>query len=244
MDRDTRTLLLWFICLAGAGVLVVLGPYLYAFGPSSWFTLSRYPEDWAKFGEYVGGSLGSFFGLLAFGGVLVTLREQRRLGVLEEFQRQMAVFSMRIDEVLAESPKEADDATLIQIRGLVKPTSIDSLLRTLGNRVMRGPEKDHAIRAKNERAQQLVIPTISRQTNSVQLELQHLIWCLKEHKKLGGTRALSDLYMRRYQPFVCWMEVLKILESEPVREYFRPESFRDAWRAAHLKESKRSASAD
>jgi hypothetical protein len=39
--------------------------------------ISRDPEDWAKFGEYVGGTLGAAFGLLAIVGVLLTIEESR-----------------------------------------------------------------------------------------------------------------------------------------------------------------------
>jgi hypothetical protein len=39
--------------------------------------LSHDPEDWAKFGEYAGGTLGAAFGLLAIVGVLLTIEESR-----------------------------------------------------------------------------------------------------------------------------------------------------------------------
>ena len=41
------------------------------------FEVSHDPEDWAKFGEYVGGTLGAAFGLLAIVGVLLTIAESR-----------------------------------------------------------------------------------------------------------------------------------------------------------------------
>jgi len=56
---------------------------------------SRNAEDWAKFGEYLGGTLGGIYGLLAFIGVLITIFEQRRQSDLlrtqinrDELQRQ------------------------------------------------------------------------------------------------------------------------------------------------------------
>jgi hypothetical protein len=97
---EASKMLLW--ALAGTFVAVtglVLGLYVFVFAPGSWFSLSRDPEDWAKFGEYVGGSLGALYGLLAFAGVLVTInltreanREARRAHLNE--QRPWVTFTM------------------------------------------------------------------------------------------------------------------------------------------------------
>src|SRR5437763_1990766 len=102
MTEDTRKLLTLFLAIAAGAVAVVLGAYFYAFGPGAWLTFSRDSEDWARFGEYVGGSLGAVFGLLAFGGVLFTIREQHRQAEIEEFQRQLSVFAQRVETILAE----------------------------------------------------------------------------------------------------------------------------------------------
>ncbi len=60
-----------------AVTVLVVGLYAYKFAPNSRMTLSGNPEDWAKFGEYVGGSLGAFFGLIAFVSVLISIRVGR-----------------------------------------------------------------------------------------------------------------------------------------------------------------------
>jgi len=84
-------------------LLFVGGLYDCHFGPQSAWHLSRETEDWARFGEYIGG----VFGMLAFIGVLVTLnlrREQlddlRGQFPLSELQRLLASASQSIDSVM------------------------------------------------------------------------------------------------------------------------------------------------
>lgn len=68
-------------------------------------------EDWAAFGEYIGGTLGGIYGLLAFIGVLITivlLRGQldfmRAQANRDELQRLMASISANIDVLLRKVP--------------------------------------------------------------------------------------------------------------------------------------------
>jgi hypothetical protein len=99
----------WLVLAVVSAVLVfiVVGAYALHFGPQSGWHLSPDQEDWARFGEYVGG----IFGMLAFIGVLVTvnlqraqLDEQRKQFGLQEIQRFAADFSKRADEILAREP--------------------------------------------------------------------------------------------------------------------------------------------
>jgi hypothetical protein len=62
------------IAIALLGTVIVVGVYVWNFGH---LELSQEPEDWAQFGEYIGGSLGAFYAALAFGGVLITIRRQQ-----------------------------------------------------------------------------------------------------------------------------------------------------------------------
>src|ERR1700691_5201950 len=63
----------WLIALAIVATAFV-GAYVWEFAALSNHVLSSNTEDWAKFGEYIGGA----FAMLAFVGVLVTLTLQRR----------------------------------------------------------------------------------------------------------------------------------------------------------------------
>jgi hypothetical protein len=232
MTEDTRKLLTVFLGIAVVAVAIVLGAYFYVFAPRAWFTFSRDSEEWARFGEYVGGSLGAVFGLLAFGGVLFTIREQHRQAEIEEFQRQLSVFAQRVEAILSAEPAEADEATRSKIQQFAKTLSVFSLLAAIGNQAMRDPDADYLVQASHEKKRQLVIPTIDRQLKISQLELQHLVWCLEQYLEMGGSPKLVELYFRIYQPVVCWLHVLGMLTSDTVRDYFKPEEFRAAWRAA------------
>jgi hypothetical protein len=55
---------------------VVAFSYFLRFGVGN-YSLSKDGKDWAEFGEYMGGTLGGFFGLFAFIGLLITIAQQR-----------------------------------------------------------------------------------------------------------------------------------------------------------------------
>jgi hypothetical protein len=65
------------VLVAVLAPMLVVGAYAWIFGPDSNYSLSHHGEDWARFGEYVGGSLGALYGLMAFVGVLLTIRQQQ-----------------------------------------------------------------------------------------------------------------------------------------------------------------------
>jgi hypothetical protein len=232
IDNDTRKLLMWFVGIAVTALVVVLGLYCYAFAPDSWFTLSRDSEQWARFGEYVGGTLGSAFGLLAFGGVLFTIREQRRQSHIEEFQRQMSSLSARVETLLSEEPAESGSEIQAQIEKLGVALSVFSLLATVGNQAIAGPNKDYIVQATTEKRRDLILPTIKRQLAVVQIELQHLVWCIERYLEMGGDKALTKLYRRKYEPVICWMHVVGLVDSETLVGFFEPEAFCVALREA------------
>lgn len=234
MNEDTRKLFRRFFAVAVVALLIVVGTYFLMFARGSGFALSQDTEEWARFGEYVGGTLSAIFGLLAFAGVLLTIREQRHQGVLEEFQRQISLLAQRAEVILAEEPAEANPADMVVIQRLGGSRSIYALLKRIGIQAMRDPDKDPAIRAMHEELQQATVLAIKRQLNVLQIELQHLVWCFEKYVEMGGDQTIIDLYTRRYQPVVCWIHVLGMTESEPVRDWFQPDNFRSAWRAANV----------
>lgn len=69
-----------------APILVVLA-YVLVFAHDP---MSDRPGDWAEFGEYIGGTLGAFYGFLAFVGVLATIRIQQSQSNLDDMQRLIA----------------------------------------------------------------------------------------------------------------------------------------------------------
>src|SRR5262249_48334239 len=106
------------------------------------------------------------------------------------------------------------------------------LLATIGNQALREPSSDSKIQEARENRRRLVLASIDRQLKNAQIQLQHLVWCLEEYEEMGGSSRLNLLYERIYAPMVCWMSALEKLTSPTVREYFNPDGFADAWRAA------------
>src|SRR5271168_2706296 len=80
--------------LAAFAAAVVVGVYAWKFAPGSG-GLSPAPEDWARFGEYVGG----VFALLAFAGVLYTVELQRRQLELQRQQIRQLSDQATVDEL-------------------------------------------------------------------------------------------------------------------------------------------------
>jgi hypothetical protein len=65
------------VCVAALVFFGALGAYVWRFAPGSG-GVSVVAGDWAEFGEYLGGTLGAFFGFLAFIGVVINIVLQRR----------------------------------------------------------------------------------------------------------------------------------------------------------------------
>lgn len=74
-DKAMKHLRINALLVAGLiALVIVLLAYAWRFHS---YDISSDPEDWAKFGEYVGGTLGAIYGLLAIVGVLITVAESR-----------------------------------------------------------------------------------------------------------------------------------------------------------------------
>jgi hypothetical protein len=63
-----------YITAAAIAAVAVLTIYALTVGRAADFNFSHNAKDWADFGEYVGGSLGATYGLLAFIGVMLTIK--------------------------------------------------------------------------------------------------------------------------------------------------------------------------
>jgi hypothetical protein len=83
-----------FLCVGAALVLAVMIPYWIKFG----MRLSNDKNDWVVFGNYIGGTLGPGFTLLAFAGFIYTIHLQRREAVLKEVLEIMDKAKDEIDK--------------------------------------------------------------------------------------------------------------------------------------------------
>jgi hypothetical protein len=115
--------------LVAAGVVYValLLVYVWRFGSEG---LSSDQGHWGAFGDFIGGTLNPFFGLLSVVLLALTLREQRRIlietkrqALFEEYQRVIAATSKGLDDVLDSSfewphPLSSPHKAANDIRGL------------------------------------------------------------------------------------------------------------------------------
>jgi hypothetical protein len=172
------------VVISALAVFAVVGAYSLHFGPQSGWHLSADPEDWARFGEYVGG----IFGTLAFGGVLVTINlqreqldEQRKQFGLQEIQRFPADFSKRVDEILASEASGVTDALRRQMRHRGASMSVFEMLSGIGTSAMR-PSDSYLVQGRRKQIHNQVVPIITRNWGLVVIELQQLVVCLQDYE--------------------------------------------------------------
>jgi hypothetical protein len=231
----------WFVLAVTSAVVVffVVGAYALHFGPQSGWHLSPDQEDWARFGEYVGG----IFGMLAFVGVLVTvnlqraqLDEQRKQFGLQEIQRMAADSSKTVDMILAREPSGVTDTLRQKMRVKGASMSVFNMLSAIGVNAMKPPSTDYMVKAKRNELQGAVLPIISADVGLALIELQHLVQCLEAYVRGGGSSTVIELYKSRYTIVVAWIDLVGLMSADIVERYFDPKGYLEA-RAAKAKTS-------
>jgi len=61
-----------FATIAVVALFIGIAAYAIRFAPLARFQFSTNAEDWSRFGEYLGGTLGPLYGLFAFLGSLAS----------------------------------------------------------------------------------------------------------------------------------------------------------------------------
>jgi hypothetical protein len=214
-QQPTTRLIRYLILIAGSMPIVVLGVYAFAFRGRG---ISSDPENWARFGEYIGGSLGAFYGFLAFIGVLVTIVIQQSQSKVDELQRLMASVAQRIDEIFDSEPKiiEADVRQRMDRSGsmLTVFTALSALgIAALVPSAMSNPGNRDMLLQRG-RIQ------IGNDAPNLCIELQHLVGLLKQYTDAGGSDAVTGFYVGKYAVPVAWLQAIGLLSSEIVEQYF------------------------
>ena len=126
----------WLIVLTLLAAAAI-GLYAWDFGPNTGWYPSRHTEDWARFGEFVGG----VFGMLALLAVLVTVELQRRTldwhknqTTLDELLREARDLATTI-ELMLESRAETVALIAQQLSALEKPATVAGVLELADARV-------------------------------------------------------------------------------------------------------------
>ncbi len=226
------------VTISAAAVFLVVGAYALHFGPQSGWRLSPDPEDWARFGEYVGG----IFGMLAFVGVLITvnlqraqLDEQSKQFGLQEIQRMAAEASKTADAILSKEAAVSEELRQ-KMRITGKPMSVFDMLSAIGVIAM-APSVEYMVKARQNEIHSLTRPIIVGDVGLVVIELQNLVNCLQAHAKGGGSQTIIELYKLRYTVIVAWIYTVGLLSSDIVEHYFDPKGYLEASRAARAKKS-------
>lgn len=206
-----------FVAGAVLAIVVVVLLYVWRFARQSGFALATETSAWAQFGDYLAGTLGPAFALLAFLGVLLTLRLQaiqldlaEKQAGLEEIQRLLATIATRIDQLLDQRVEHG--FSLPSLRA--SPATFFHVLSAGGSALLNLSSDwlSQALGAKTaeEAKRALAPPAIG-----VGLELDQLAWCLGQYRMGGGAPEVVAYYKRRYGAVACWLDALGFLNAHP-----------------------------
>jgi hypothetical protein len=199
---------------AAFGPLLALGLYaLHMRGHG----ISENPEDWARFGEYVGGALGAFYGFLAFLGVLITIKIQQSQSELEELQRLMCIVSERADHILSTEPKLLQP----EFRERLEPVGAANsyaIMVAMGVELVKGRSGNDPVRFKQviEEGRK----TVGGAAFLLEIELTQLVELLNKFMAAGGTDVVRNFYYLRYGSTVAWMDIAGLLQSDHRNGFF------------------------
>lgn len=228
----TRTIVVTFVAVAVVSIVLVAGLYFISFAPNSRFYLSRTTQDWATFGSYIGGTLGTVFSLLAFFGVLCTVWLQAsqldlagRQAQLDEIQRVLATVSARLDRLLSDPVNHQFNSSKLRS----EPADFFRVLSAGGTATLSPTGSDWMVQAQlNEIIRECKI-ALGPQALVVGIELDQLAWLLGRYTAQGGTASVVDFYRRRYNAVACWLDALGFAGAHPyTQEVFTPHSSREA----------------
>lgn len=228
MDR-VRRLQFTLLISAAIGLAIVLGLYAITFARVSWLTLSPNPEDWARFGEFVGGSLGAFYGFLALVGVLLTIKIQQSQSRLDELQRLMAMVCQRIDSLLDSPLSQVELDVRHRIEASGQSITTFSALSALGVAAI-----DQRVHNRDELLRR-GITNIAHNANLIVIELQQLVLLLEAYTNSGGENAIQDFYQSRYSIPVAWLQGIGLLNSLIVEKHFKAQAYFDDMRTRYSK---------
>lgn len=221
--------LLWLAVIAS---IVAQACYVYKFADIRDPTLSSDPAIWGQFGDYLSGTLGTYFSFLAFLGVLITviiqsdqLDHMRRQSKLEEIQRFLSSTAECIDSILDKEPSMPPEGL---IKSEIGKFAVRDFIAAGGHAALQRkfmtPEQQYTA----DRALQRFKVTLNREAHQLIAELDQLAHALQMFASNQGAPEIAELYRARYQVHVCWMAAMGLLGSSPrARDCFKPEALMD-----------------
>ncbi len=218
-----------FSVLLGIAILalvVAVGAYAFNFAGPAGHLFSRNIEDWVRFAEYLGGTLGPIYGLLAFLGVLITIRLQgrqiddlRAQSEQQALQSLLASLSANIDATLHGPPTIKPSEVFDDILRTYETVSVRALLSVGGSLVLL---RDAGDRNAIEQAGliQEIRKCVGADGKTLAREIDQLAECLNEYRRAGGSQAIDDFYMARYIKIVGCLAALEFEVSDAVMYRF------------------------
>ena len=225
----TKAVVALFVAAAALATVLVAGIYFLSFGPK--LVLSSANQDWGIFGDYIGGTLGTIFSLLAFFGVLCTIWLQAsqldlasKQAQLDEIQRVLATVSARLDKLLSDQVNHQFNNHKLRS----EPADFFRVLSAGGTATLSPPPSDWLAQAQLNEIIAECKAALGRQAPVVGIELDQLAWLLGRYQDQGGTEAVVDFYKRRYNAIVCWLDALGFVTAHVhTQRIFMPQSLRD-----------------
>jgi len=198
----------WLILLSLAAAAAI-GLYAYTFGANTGWLPSTHTEDWARFGQFVGG----VFGMLALLGVLVTVQVQRRTlawhrnqSTLDELLREARDLTATIEAMLI-SPIEKVAITAQQLSALGKPSTVAGVLELVDARAASEVGRPMPPLAETKSAyRKSIVGSIAGLSQKFDL----LAAVLSEFVSRGGDSIFLLFYRDRFRPTVQRLVGLEI----------------------------------
>ena len=201
----------WLIVLTLLAAAAI-GLYAWEFGANTGWYPSTRTEDWARFGEFVGG----VFGMLALLAVLVTVELQRRTldwhknqTTLDELLREARDLATTI-EVMLESRAEMVALIAQQLSALEKPSTVAGVLELADARVTSEVGRPIPPVAEAKAAyRKAIVGSIAGLSQKFDL----LAAVLSEFVSRGGDTIFLLFYRDRFRPTVQRLVDLEIAVS-------------------------------
>jgi hypothetical protein len=212
--------------IAVSALLVAVGLYVVWFGRPVGFRFSAHAEDWSRFAEYLGGTLGPVYSLLAFLGVLMTVLLQskqiadlRAQGEQQGLQQVLATLSGKLDETLRAVPEGKPPRAADFASGAGEPDSLRSWLSVAGCRALLAETKAPVAIGQERRIAEIK-ERVTPEVATLNRELGQLVQCLKEYRASGGSESIRFHYLDRYTPVVGYLTALKFPVTDEVMNAF------------------------
>jgi hypothetical protein len=205
---NKRTLIL-IAAVAVVPFLLVPLPYYLSFRAADFGSDRTF---WGLFGDYVGGTLGAIYGLLAFLGVLYLVYAQRQQEAANQLLSLMSSTAVTIDKLLHSRPSHPlalHHAYARQQEG--RQFTVDWILGAAAGRRLQG--RDEIADAAGDDARMQEIDSIRHELNLINAELLHFTHCLIEFRKAGGSAEVEAVYRSRFLPLAAKLAEVGILNN-------------------------------